>query len=36
MMYHHYNSSKQEEINKLRKELYGDENQLGSARNQLM
>lgn len=36
MMYHHYSSSKKEEINRLRTLLYGDDYQLGTNRNEQM
>lgn len=36
MMYHHYQTSKQEEITKFRNELYSDEYQLGNHRNEQM
>ena len=36
MMYHHYSSSKREEINKLRTQLFGDDYQLGNNRNEQM
>jgi len=34
MMYFHYNANIRDRINRLRKELYGDEYQLGNHRNQ--
>ena len=34
MMYHHYSTSKQEEINRLRTQLFGDDYQLGNNRNE--
>ena len=36
MMYHHYSSSKREEINRLRTQLFGDDYQLGNNRNEQM
>lgn len=36
MMYHHYSSSKREEINRLRHQLFGDDFQLGNNRNEQM
>ena len=36
MMYHHYSSSKKEEINRLRTQLFGDDYQLGNNRNEQM
>lgn len=36
MMYHHYSSSKREEINRLQTALHGDDYQLGNNRNEQM
>merc|ERR1712227_1201858 len=36
MMYHHYSSSKKEEINRLRTQLFGDDYQLVNNRNEQM
>ena len=36
MMYYHYSSSKREEINRLRTQLFGDDYQLGNNRNEQM
>jgi len=36
MMYHHYSSSKREEINRLQTQLHGDDYQLGNNRNEQM
>ena len=36
MMHLHYSSSKREEINKLRTQLFGDDYQLGNNRNEPM
>ena len=36
MMYHHYSSSKKEEITRLQTQLHGDDYQLGNNRNEQM
>jgi len=36
MMYHHYSSSKREEITRLQTQLHGDDYQLGNNRNEQM